>query len=79
MVTPIIPKDLARGKTDIIITIVAKLFDIKEIIEPTPKTISEARGLITSKYQNYLEDSWIKELRSKYKVKVNEEVLYSIK
>ena len=32
MVTPIIPKDLARGKTDIIITIVAKLFDIKEII-----------------------------------------------
>jgi peptidyl-prolyl cis-trans isomerase SurA len=46
---------------------------------PAPKTLDEARGLITSDYQNYLEERWIEELRQKYAVIVNREVLATIK
>jgi peptidyl-prolyl cis-trans isomerase SurA len=51
---------------------------INAILKPANKKISEARGLITADYQNYLQDKWIKELKSKYKVTVNEEVVKSI-
>lgn len=49
-----------------------------EILAPTPKTLKEARGLVTTAYQDHLEKEWIKELRAKYKVEVNKEVLASI-
>ncbi len=42
------------------------------------KTLKEAKGLATSDYQNYLEKEWIKELRAKYPVQVNEETLRSL-
>lgn len=45
---------------------------------PQPKTLSEARGMITSAYQGYLEEEWIKTLRAKYAVNINEEVFNSI-
>ena len=47
-------------------------------IKPDPKTLDEARGLFISDYQDYLEEQWIKELRGKYKVKVNKKLLNSI-
>ncbi len=47
-------------------------------IPPEPKTLDEARGLYVSDYQKYLEDKWIKELRSKYKITVNKKLLKSI-
>lgn len=53
--------------------------DVKRIIPPAPKTLDEARGLITAAYQDSLEKEWIKELRAKYPVTVDKEVLYSIK
>jgi peptidyl-prolyl cis-trans isomerase SurA len=49
------------------------------ILEPTPKELSEARGLITADYQTYLEQAWIKELRGKYKVEVNQDVFKTVK
>ncbi len=52
---------------------------INELIAPEPKSLSEARGLITADYQNYLEKEWIKELKGKYTVKVNEDVLTGLK
>jgi peptidyl-prolyl cis-trans isomerase SurA len=39
------------------------------------KTLKEAKGIATSDYQNYLEKEWIKELRAKYPVQVNEETI----
>ncbi len=44
---------------------------IEEILAPGPKALEEAKGLITSDYQNYLEKEWVKELREKYPVQVN--------
>lgn len=57
----------------------AAFFVIHELVGPEPKTLSEARGLITADYQNYLEKEWIKELRGKYTVKVHEDVLSELK
>jgi peptidyl-prolyl cis-trans isomerase SurA len=52
---------------------------IHHVIAPEPKRLNEARGLITADYQNYLEKQWIAELRLKYPVELNREVLSSIK
>lgn len=52
--------------------------DVKEKMAPTQKKLSEAKGLITSDYQNYLEQEWLKELEKKHTVKINESVLYSL-
>ena len=55
------------------------LADIKGVRAPEPKTLEEARGLITAAYQDDLEKNWIKELRAKYTVSVDQDVLHSIK
>lgn len=55
------------------------ILDVKKIIPPSVKKLSEAKGMITSEYQTYLEQEWIKELRAKHKVEVYKDVLHSIK
>jgi peptidyl-prolyl cis-trans isomerase SurA len=52
---------------------------IKVYSERSPRNFSEARGLVTNDYQNYLEDKWIEELKKKYGVKVDEAVFKSLK
>jgi peptidyl-prolyl cis-trans isomerase SurA len=51
---------------------------VHDILEPTEKEFSEAKGAITSDYQNYLEEKWLEELRKKHTIVVNEDALYSI-
>lgn len=51
---------------------------LNEVIEAKNKELAEAKGLITSDYQTYLEKEWLKELEQKHKIKINEEVLYSL-
>lgn len=43
-----------------------------------PETYKDVRGPVTADYQNYLETAWIDELRNKYKVEINEEVLKTV-
>ncbi len=52
--------------------------DLKRIVPPEPKALNDTRGLVTAAYQDQLEKDWIKELRAKYPVNVQKEVLYSI-
>lgn len=52
--------------------------DLKRIVPPQPKSLSEARGSVTAAYQDELEKAWVTELRAKYPVQVNKEVLYTI-
>ena len=52
---------------------------VKDVLKPEPRTLKEARGLVTAEYQNHLEKEWIKELRGKYKFTANEELLKLIK
>lgn len=44
-----------------------------------PEEVADERGLITTDYQNYLEEEWVKALKKKYKVKVNKKVLNQYK
>ena len=52
---------------------------IHDIRLPEPKSIDEARGIITSDYQNYLEAEWVSTLKEKYQVTIYEEILEDIK
>jgi peptidyl-prolyl cis-trans isomerase SurA len=52
---------------------------VKDVRSPEPKKLDEARGQITSDYQEYLESEWLKSLKEKYPVTVNRELLKRIK
>lgn len=52
---------------------------VNEVVKPEPKLLSEVRGLATSDYQTHLEKEWVKELKAKYDVQVNKEVLELVK
>ena len=54
------------------------LVNIKKIIPPQPKALDETRGAVISDYQNYLEKQWIKELKKKFKVEINNKELDKI-
>lgn len=60
--------------TDSSVTIIV----IKQMVGPEPKLLTEAKGYIVSDYQEYLEKNWIEELRAKYPIVVNEDVLRSL-
>ncbi len=51
---------------------------VHEMIEPQPKPLNEIRGKVIADYQNYLEKKWMEELKEKYRVKVNKDVLSEI-
>jgi len=51
---------------------------ISEILEPTQKELNEAKGIVTSDYQNFLEQQWLEQLKIKHPVKINTTVLYSL-
>ncbi len=55
------------------------IIEIIEVIEPLPKGLDEARGVITAEYQNYLEREWINQLRKKYLYTVHYDVLHGLK
>jgi len=70
----IVAKDIKDDKEDKVLVIV-----VNKILQKSPKTIGECRGNVTADYQSYLDAEWLKYLKDKYKVKVNEDVLSTIK
>lgn len=63
---------LEEGKTKNIVI-------IHKILDSELKSLNEARGIITSDFQEYLESNWIKDLRSRYPYTIYFNVFYSIK
>lgn len=55
-----------------------RFYKIEDLLPPAEKTLSEARGYVVADYQDTLERKWVDELKSTYKVKVNEKVLESL-
>lgn len=51
---------------------------VKQLVGPEPKNLKEAKGYIVSDYQEYLEKTWLADLRNKYPIKVDEKVLQSL-
>lgn len=55
------------------------LVRIHELLPPQPKLLDEAKGIITSDYQNFLEKQWIQELKAKYPVIVHDKTMNQLK
>ncbi len=51
---------------------------VNQLLPEMNKELSEAKGLVTSDYQNYLESTWLDELRRKHKITYNYDILYSL-
>jgi peptidyl-prolyl cis-trans isomerase SurA len=55
------------------------LIHIDEVLEPQTKELNEIKGTVISDYQNYLEKSWIEELKQRFDVQINNKTLEQIK
>jgi peptidyl-prolyl cis-trans isomerase SurA len=51
---------------------------IKTYTQPAPRSFPEAKGLVMNDYQILLEEEWIKSLKKKYPVVIDEKVLANI-
>lgn len=47
----------------------------RPVVLDAPVEVADERGAITADYQAHLEEKWVKDLRSRHKVKVNKKVL----
>lgn len=56
-----------------------KIVRVTELREPQPKSLREARGLVTSAYQTELENQWLSVLREKYKPHCDAKLLLKVK
>ncbi len=56
-----------------------QIIKIIEVRPAEPKSFKEAKGLVTSAYQNELETLWLQQLKEKYPVKVNQKLLEKVK
>lgn len=52
---------------------------VNQIVAPQPKKLEDIKGIVIADYQEYLDQEWIKSLRQKYQVKINQDVLSQIK
>lgn len=55
------------------------IVEVINVLEPEAKLLNEIKGLITSDYQNHLEQEWVEALKAKYAVVVNKDVLKLVK
>lgn len=53
-------------------------YQIVEIMPKRNKALSEARGYVISDFQDVLEKEWVKSLREKYQIQINEAVLSTL-
>ncbi len=69
------------GQLDIINSDVEELvvfIKVNSVVPAQQKELNEARGLVTADYQTFLEKEWIEQLKKKYPVSINNEVLENI-
>lgn len=51
---------------------------VNELLPVMPKALSEIKGAVISDYQTYLEENWLNELKNKYPISINYDVLYNL-
>jgi peptidyl-prolyl cis-trans isomerase SurA len=64
-----------KNETDNSITFA---YIVKVYMQREPRSFDDARGFVINDYQTQMEEDWIAELKKKYPVKVNEEVVRSL-
>jgi peptidyl-prolyl cis-trans isomerase SurA len=53
--------------------------DVKEVLPKSLRSFEEAKGKVVSDFQDNKEINWLKALREKYKVEINQDVLNDVK
>jgi peptidyl-prolyl cis-trans isomerase SurA len=56
-----------------------KVIEVNEIIEPSVKTIEEARGRVINDYKQELEKNWIEDLRKGHEIEIHRKVFQKVK
>ena len=56
----------------------AYLYSYNQTLEPSYKTLKEARGYVIADYQDHLEQKWVDSLRAAHPIKVDNKVLNSL-
>lgn len=51
---------------------------IEEVLPPMPKTLDESRGYVIADYQDKLEQEWVRDLGTKYRIRVNQGVFQGL-
>jgi peptidyl-prolyl cis-trans isomerase SurA len=52
---------------------------VNKVIPAGPKTLEECKGKVINDYQQYLEENWVKDLKSEFKVDVNQAAFEKVK
>lgn len=78
----VLPKNIALkvGVTDVYND--GKYFFVSKVNavqEATAKTLDECKGKVINDFQQYLEENWVKNLKSEFKVEVNQAVFEKVK
>ncbi len=63
--------DIVKGKSVVFV-------NVKNKLAPQPKTLEEAKGLVTADYQALLEKTWIDSLKKKFPVVIDNAVLSTV-
>ncbi len=77
-----IDKNWTPGISEIIVSPTSKeniVISVNKLLKPEPKSYIDSKGVVTADYQNYLEKKWLEELKLKYKVTIDKDVLATIK
>jgi peptidyl-prolyl cis-trans isomerase SurA len=77
-----IDKNWTPGISEIIVFPSSKeniVISVNKLLKPEPKSYIDSKGVVTADYQNYLEKQWLEELKLKYKVTIDKDVLATIK
>ena len=54
------------------------IYRVEKVIPASPKSLKESRGYVVADYQDQLEKDWVENLRKKYKVELNNDVLVKL-
>lgn len=55
------------------------IIDITKVFEPVPLSFEDVKGEMMTGYQDFLENEWIRQLKEKYSVKIDNMVLGAVK
>jgi len=77
-VNPIVDKLAYKTGTMKVDSLFPEVFLSGKNLKYTPESYTDVRGDITADFQNYLEEEWVKSLKQRFKVEINEEVLRSV-
>jgi peptidyl-prolyl cis-trans isomerase SurA len=69
----------AKGTQKTRISNFPAIITIKDVLEPVPLPLDEVQSEMMTGYQEYLENEWIRQLKERYTVKIDDKVLGEVK